>query len=102
VFDYAGDRSKVEIRIPGGNEKRLQFRLFTLDQIRRYTVDGTPTGVGTAPIVSCEGGRCTSNDLVWAGDFMMGGTYFIQITNFDPTPKNYDVSVTGSGVTAGR
>ncbi|MEW5719347.1 MAG: hypothetical protein AB1817_12010, partial [Chloroflexota bacterium] len=102
VFDYTGDRSKVEIRIPGGNEKKLQFRLFTMDQILRYTVDGTPIGVGTAPIVACDAGRCVSNDLVWAGDFMMNGTYFIQVTNFDPTPKNYEIVVTGGGVTLGR
>jgi len=102
AFDYAGDRSKIEIRIPGGNEMRLQFRLFTMDQILRYTVDGTPIGVGTAPIVSCDTGRCVSNDLVWAGDFMMNGTYFVQVTNFDPTPKNYQIAVTGSGVTLGR
>ncbi len=102
VFDYAGDRSKIEIRIPGGNEKKLQFRLFTRDQIMRYTVDGTPIGVGTAPIVPCDAGRCVSNDLVWAGDFSMNGTYFIQVTNFDPTSKNYEIVVTGGGVTLGR
>jgi len=102
AFDYAGDRSKIEIRIPGGNEMRLQFRLFTMDQILRYTVDGTPTGVGTAPILNCDTGRCASNDLVWAGDFMINGTYFVQVTNFDPTPKNYQIVVTGGGVTLGR
>ena len=102
AFDYAGDRSKIEIRIPGGNEIKLQFRLFTSDQVLRYTVDGTPTGVGTAPIVPCDTGRCVSNDLVWAGDFMMNGTYLIQVTNFDPTPKNYEITVTGGGVTLGR
>ncbi|MCI0478785.1 MAG: hypothetical protein L0Y55_21280 [Anaerolineales bacterium] len=102
VFDYAGDRSKIEIRIPGGNERRLPFRLFTLDQVSRYMVDGTPIGVGTAPIVPCDAGRCVSNDLVWAGDFSAGGTYFIQVTNFDPTPKNYQFNITGGGVTLGR
>jgi hypothetical protein len=102
VFDYAGDRSKIEIRIPGANERRLPFRLFTLDQVSRYTVDGTPIGVGTAPIVPCDAGRCVSNDLVWAGDFSAGGTYFIQVTNFDPTPKNFQFNITGGGVTLGR
>lgn len=102
VFDYAGDRSKIEIRIPGGNERRLPFRLFTLDQVSRYMVDGTPIGVGTAPIVPCDAGRCVSNDLVWAGDFSAGGTYFIQVTNFDPTPKNFQFNITGGGVTLGR
>ena len=102
AFDYAGDRSKIEIRIPGGNEKKLQFRLFTMDQVLRYTVDGTPIGIGTAPIVSCDTGRCVSNDLVWAGDFTMNGTYFIQVTNFDPTSKNYELTVTGGGVVLGK
>lgn len=94
AFDYAGDRSKIEIRIPGGNEKKLQFRLFTRDQILRYMVDGTPIGVGTAP--------SGSNDLVWAGDFSIGGTFFIQVTNFEPTTKNYEFIITGGGVTLGR
>ena len=102
AFDYAGDRSKIEIRIPGGNEMKLQFRLFTAEQVMRYTVDGTPIGLGTAPIVPCDAGRCVSNDLVWAGDFMMNGTYFIQVTNSDPTPKNYEITVTGGGVTLGK
>lgn len=94
AFDYAGDRSKIEIRIPGGNEKKLQFRLFTQGQIARYTVDGTPIGVGSAP-----GG---SNDLVWAGDFPAGGKYFIQVTNFESASKDYEFIITGSGVTLGR
>lgn len=94
AFDYAGDRSKIEIRIPGGSEMKLQFRLFTRDQIMRYLVDGTPIGVGTAP--------SGSNDLVWAGDFSIGGTFFIQVTNFEPTPKNYQFNITGGGVTLGR
>ena len=102
IFDYAGDRSKIEIRIPGGNEMKLIFRLFTLDQVLRYQVDGRPIGEGTAGLVTCDTGRCVSNDLVWAGDFMMNGTYFIQVTNFEPTPKNYEISVIGGGVTLGR
>jgi len=94
AFDYAGDRSKIEIRIPGGNEMKLQFRLYTLDQVYRYSVDGTPIGIGTAPR--------DSNDLVWAGDFVAGGTYFIQVTNFEAATKNYQINITGGGVTLGR
>jgi hypothetical protein len=102
AFDYAGDRSKIEIRIPGGNEMKLLFRLFTQDQVLRYEVDGRPIGEGTAGLVTCDAGRCVSNDLVWAGDFMMNGTYFVQVTNFDPMPKSYQILVTGSGVVLGR
>jgi len=102
AFDYAGDRSKIEIRLPGGNEKKLQFRLYTTEQVQRYTEDGTPIGVGTAPTVSCDSGKCESNDLVWAGDFPTSGMYFVQVINSDPTLKAYELNVTGSGVTVGR
>jgi hypothetical protein len=94
AFDYAGDRSKIEIRIPEGNAIKLQFRLYTFDQVLRYTADGTPIGVGTAPR--------DSNDLVWAGDFLGRGTFFIQVTNFEPTTKTYQINITGGGVTLGR
>lgn len=94
AFDYAGDRSKIEIRIPGGNELKLQFRLYTTEQVLRYIVDSTPTGVGTAP----RG----SNDLVWAGDFPIQGTFFIQVINFDPVAKSYQFNITGGGVTLGQ
>lgn len=93
AFDYAGDRSKIEIRIPDGNRERLQFRLYTLEQVLRYTVDGTPVGVGTAP----RG----SQDLVWAGDFTMRGIFFIQVVNTDAFAKSYQIDITGGGVTLG-
>lgn len=94
AFDYVGDRSKIEIRIPGGNELKLRFRVYTTEQVLRYIVDDTPIGVGTAP----RG----SNDLVWAGDFPMQGTFFIQVTNFEPITKSYQFNITGGGVTLGQ
>ncbi len=94
AFDYAGDRSKVEIRIPGGNELKLQFRLYTLEQVLRYPAEIAPTGVGTAPR--------DSNDLVWAGSFPFRGKFFIQVVNPEPATKQYQIQVIGGSVTLGQ
>jgi hypothetical protein len=99
VFNYAGDRSKIEIRIPGGSDAKLAFRLFTTDQAQRYVEDGKAIGDGNAAIVPCDTGRCTSSDLTWAGDFMVSGPYFIQVSNRNSAPKTFQLMVTGSGVT---
>jgi hypothetical protein len=102
AFDYAGDRTKIVIVIPGGNENRLAFRLYTPDQIERYEQTGDFIGEGTAPMVPCDSGKCASNDLLWSGDFNSGGTYFVQVINRNSVPKTFQLIVVGSGVVLGR
>ncbi len=101
AFRYAGDRTRIEIRIPGGNESKLAFRVYTSEQVLRYLEENRSVGDGTPGLVTCDAGKCPSNDLTWTGDFMIGGTYFIQVTNRNPETKNFQLSVTGSGVILG-
>jgi hypothetical protein len=67
-----------------------------------YETEGKFVGEGTAGLVTCDGGKCPSNDLVWAGDFPVGGVFFIQVTNNSSAPKTYQFVITGSGVVLGH
>jgi hypothetical protein len=99
-FDYAGDRSKVEITLQNGAVNNLAFNLYAPDQITLPNDYGSPIGKGTTQFINCDGAKCLSNDLLWAGDFFVGGTFYIQVMNQNSGDKPFAISATGSGVAA--
>lgn len=99
AFDYAGDRSKVEIKLQNGFANNLGFNLYMPDQITLPDSVGSPIGKGTQQTINCDNGKCASSDLLWAGDFFVGGTFYIQVLNQNAEDKPFSISVTGSGVT---
>lgn len=101
-FDYAGDRSQILIRIPDGNLMRLEFFLYTPDQMTRYELGVEYIGEGSAPLVPCETGRCPSNDLTWSGNFWGSGTYYLRVLNNNPLGSSFRIVISGTGVVLGR
>jgi hypothetical protein len=98
LFDYAGDRTKININVPNGKTAGLDFRVYTLDQVQRLDQEDKFVGRGNSPQVVCDTGRCTSVDLSWEGAFPVGGTYFVMLNNPNPVWKTFTLSITGENV----
>lgn len=103
MFNYAGDKSAATVRLLNGNRNGLQFNVFTPEQIADWW-EATPIGKGTPQGVNCNTGepsvgvQCSSDDLLWVGQFNSGGPIYVQVYNPTSSPVDAPLMVEGSGV----
>lgn len=101
-FDSDGDRSKsIEITLVNGSQLGLDMRIYTQDQVNRFS-DDKFIGRGNVIQVPCDTGKCDSQHLFWKGSFNVGGTYYVAVMN----PKNFAIPfrilINGEGVSLGN
>ncbi len=101
-FDYAGDKSPILLTLARGTESGIAFNVFTPAQNR---FEDKPIGRGTPSQIDCETGEevywgeCQSEDLKWAGQFNAGGTYLVQVINYNAFAREMTLTIQGDGVT---
>ncbi|MGE5141087.1 MAG: hypothetical protein ACM3JD_16590 [Rudaea sp.] len=111
-FDYSvdnstGTRPVTTITLVNGNHSGVSFEVWTADNVGDMT-DNHPVGRGTAINIDCDtgdisaSGACQSPDLVWKGAFGSGGTYYVNVVNSNNSPANFQLNITGSGVSLGQ
>lgn len=101
-FDYGGDRTQITVRIPDAKLSSITFKVYTSEQAQQYEKEDKSIGVGSPPSVSCESGKCDSNELSWFGAFNQSGTYYVRVTNESEKYANYRLIIGGSNVSLGR
>jgi len=96
-FDYGGDRSKIEIALDAYGANNLPLAVFTPDQAKAWLPDPTtaPVGLGMPPTTQTA---AAIHDLVWVGAFNFPGRFFAVVTNNNPAPLSFRLTVSGAGV----
>lgn len=103
-FDYAGDRSKIEVALDDyaatdEHPTQAQLAIFTPQQVLDWMQDpGTkPIGLG---MPQKPGSAAAAHNLLWAGAFNFPGRFYAVVTNSTSTPMTFRLTITGTGVTA--
>jgi hypothetical protein len=104
-YEYSGDGSEIVVRMPNGLWSGLSFELYTPQQAADWWTTG-PIGRGTGTAcgqealyndeIVCTGDN--ADDLLWAGSFPSGGTYFVRVNNPTPNPILFQLIVSGTGI----
>ena len=97
-FDYAraGWRNpKAEVALDANGVGNLQLAIYTPDQARAWLQDRTtaPVGYGT-PLRDLKEGFIV-HDLYWSGGFNRDDRYYAVVTNNNPTPVQFLLTITG-------
>ncbi len=94
-FEYGGGGSEITALLPNGVSSNIGFEVYTPAQIAEGWFNTTPVGRGT-PRQGCinNQGGCSSDDLFWRGNFKTNGTYYIRVTNPNPYPVQFTLSIT--------
>ncbi len=100
-FEYAGDRSPIELVLLEGTINRLDFNLYLPTQVTLPDqFADKPIGRGTSPALPCPSGaaNCAANNKVWLGNFTLPGIFYVQVINNNPQGVSFLLQVTGSGI----
>lgn len=95
-FEYAGDRSQIEVRLEAVPAGSVSFQVWTPDQVSRLQ-----DGDRVQPIGRGSEDSLADGVLSWSGSFPIAGTYAVTVersANATGT-MSYALTVTGSGVT---
>jgi hypothetical protein len=102
-FQYAGDRSQITIKLLYAAYSGLAFDVFTPVQISDWW-EAKPIGRGTVEVLDCATlepapyGKCQSDYLSWNGRFNAAGTYYVELINYNGTPRTAQFTIEGTGV----
>ncbi len=110
-FDYTSlgqtfPRPDVTVALLNGASNRLQFEIYSNEDLQAGWFNQPPVGRGTPlVIVDCTNssdntGHCTSNDLTWRGGLGLDGPVFVRVLNFSNNAVAPQLIVAGSGVAA--
>lgn len=96
-FDYAGDKSIVQVDVDDNAAPGVRLAIFTPDQATAFVQDATtqPVGWGTPPGSNSE---AAVHDLIWRGGFNFGGRFFAVVQNTNPTPMAFRITISGTNV----
>lgn len=91
-FEYAGDHSQMTVKLIdaryNGIDHGLAFQVYAPSQMQDWW---TYDGIGA--------GNPKGNDLIWTGNAHEKGTWWIKVTNNNPTDARFNLEVTGDKVT---
>ncbi len=95
AFQYAGDRSQIQVRLEAVPEEGAAFAVWTPEQIRRWRA-----GSEVEPIGRGSPDPSTTGVQVWSGNFNDKGTYYLVVdyTGNRPATTYYLLTVSGDGV----
>jgi hypothetical protein len=90
-FEYAGDHSQMMVKLVNarynGMDHGLAFQVYAPSQMQDWWKHN---GVGA--------GNPKGNDLIWTGNSHENGTWWIKVTNNNPTNTQFNFAVTGDKV----
>lgn len=87
-LNYAGDHSQFTIHLDNGSKNGLQFMVHKPAQMGKWWENPGPVGRGTAQ----------GDDLFWAGNSHEGGTWYVELLNYNNKPVTYRFETTGKGL----
>jgi len=96
-FNYAGDNTEIQVRMntfPGGS---ANFSVWTEENVRNWQQGGPEE-----PIARGTPNEDLGGDLFWSGSFNFGGPFYIRVDQIGSVPANFNLSVTGTGVSSGQ
>jgi hypothetical protein len=76
-FNYAGDRSLIEVRLLDGGAPDIQLAVYTPEQMEFRQRGDDPKPIGQMHRAHGQ----PDVELHWAGNFNRGGTYFVSVNN---------------------
>lgn len=91
AFNYAGDKSQVEVKLEAEPGNAANFYVWTPQDVKNWAGSGgveTPIGCG-----------CPTSPHMWSGNFNSPGTYYVVVKQSGNKPANYKLTVAGKGVT---
>ncbi len=100
-FEYGGDPSPIAITLANGIQPGLASRVHSADQVKQVNAINEFLGEGSSAAADCAAGECPVSDINWQGT-LLGGTYYIQVYNANPTPMTFRPMIEGIGITSGQ
>lgn len=103
-FDYdatrddSGHRTDATLAMVNATGTGLGFEVYTTDQIADWWEQkpvgrGTPQQIDEATGEPAEYGTAQSSDLTWVGNFVASGTYYVRVTNDNPTAMDFALTL---------
>lgn len=90
AFNYAGDKSQVEVKLEAEPGNAANFYVWTPEEVKYWAASGgveTPIGCG-----------CPGSPHMWSGSFNTPGTYYVVVKQSGNNPAEYKLTVSGKGV----
>jgi TolB protein len=95
AFQYAGDRSQVEVRLQVQPEESAGFVIWTPELIEQWG-----KGMPVEPVGRGSGDPITEGTVSWSGSFTTTGTYYVVVEKMDGQQgtSHYLLRIEGEGV----
>jgi dipeptidyl aminopeptidase/acylaminoacyl peptidase len=93
-FDYAGDRSLIDLTVDAGGATDARVSLYTPENIAAWGAGDALHAIG----IGAHDAARPEHDLVWQGRFVTAGRYFVVVENNSGAEIAYRLDVTGDGV----
>jgi hypothetical protein len=93
AFQYSGDKSQILVRMSVWPANSVSFAVWTPTDVQLWPRAKKENPVGRGSPNSLYGG-----DLTWTGSFNLPGTYYVVVDQAGPVAGNFNLQVTGSGV----
>ena len=87
-LNYEGDHSQMNLRLVKGNENALQFMVHKPAQMSGWWKNPDPVGQGSPQ----------KDDLVWSGNSHEGGTWYVEVMNYNDKPVVFNFEAQGKGI----
>lgn len=87
-LNYAGDHSQLDILLDNGNKNALQFMVHKPAQMEKWWENPSPVGRGNP----------AKDDLIWSGNSHEGGTWYVELMNYNDKPITYRFETLGKGL----
>lgn len=90
AFNYAGDKSQIEVKLEAEPGNSANFCVWTPQNVKNWASSGgveNPIGCGNS-----------ANPHLWAGNFPTGGKYYAVVKQTGNQTANYKLTVSGKGV----
>lgn len=93
AFEYAGNRSQIEIVLRGYPISGVGFSVWTPAQLERGGAAAGLQPIGRGSYTPMKGGV-----LLWTGNFSTAGTYHVTVDHLERGSVGYMLEISGSGV----
>lgn len=87
-LNYAGDHSQLDILLDNGNKNALQFMVHKPAQMNKWWENPSPVGRGSPD----------KDNLIWSGNSHEGGTWYVELMNYNSQPVTYRFETFGKGL----
>jgi len=81
-FPYSGGHDQATLTIPNGNKNFLRAHVHTPQEMASWW-NADPVGQATPH----------DNDLIWSGNSLEGGWWYVEVINDNPTPVTFNMNL---------